>query len=114
MVKNSEILAVVGHNASNASLSAAPIYQNNKLVMVNPTSFANGISDVGDHIFRVVPTVSSSAKSLVQKFSKNNRKIAICYDSQAPDGVSFQQEFVANLLAQGLRQAPTVCDLNDP
>ena len=114
LVKNSEILAVVGHNASNASLIAAPIYQNNKLVMVNPTSFANGISDVGDHIFRVVPTVSSSAKSLVQKFSKNNRKIAICYDSQAPDGVSFQQEFVANLLAQGLRQAPTVCDLNDP
>ena len=114
LVKNSEILAVVGHNASNASLSAAPIYQNNKLVMVNPTSFANGISDVGDHICRVVPTVSSSAKSLVQKFSKNNRKIAICYDSQAPDGVSFQQEFVANLLAQGLRQAPTVCDLNDP
>ena len=114
LVKNSEILAVVGHNASNASLSAAPIYQNNKLVMVNPTSFANGISDVGDYIFRVVPNVSLSAKSLVKKFSKTNKKIAICYDSQAPDGVSFQQEFVVNLLAEGLRQAPTVCDLNDP
>jgi len=115
LVNTPEILAVVGHNASNASLSAAPIYQNNKLVMVNPTSFANGISDVGDHIFRVVPTVSSSAKSLVKKISKNNQKIAICYDSQAPDGVSFKQEFVANLLAEGLRkQAPTVCDLNAP
>lgn len=65
LVNNPDIIAVVGHNASNASLSAAPIYQSNKLVMVNPTSFANGLADIGNYIFRVVPTAQVAARSLV-------------------------------------------------
>lgn len=113
LVDNPEILAIVGHNASNASLPAAKIYQAGKLVMVNPTSFANGIPDVGDYIFRVVPNIRFTAQSLVSNVIKTHKKTAICYDSQAPDGVSFQQEFVAELLKQGGQLAPIVCDLSD-
>jgi len=114
LVNNTEIVAVVGHNASNASLSAAPTYQAGQLVMMNPTSFANGITDVGIYIFRVVPTVNITARSLVQRVQKQSKKIATCYDSLAPDGMSFYQEFTANLLATGHQLAATVCDLNDP
>ncbi|MFN5515895.1 MAG: ABC transporter substrate-binding protein [Cyanobacteriota bacterium] len=112
--QNPEILAVAGHNASNASIAAAPFYQKGRLVMVNPTSLANGVSDTGDYIFRVVPSIGSSAKALAQIVKQQSRKISICYDSQAPDSVSFQQEFVANLLANGKQPAATICDFSSP
>ena len=35
-VNNSEILAVIGHNSSNASIAAAPLYEQGNLVMVSP------------------------------------------------------------------------------
>jgi branched-chain amino acid transport system substrate-binding protein len=114
LVERKEILGVVGHNASSATLAAAPTYQAGGLVLVNPTSDANGITNVGDYIFRVIPNINTSAKSLVQQVKKENDKVAVCYDSQAPDGVSFYQEFTTSLLASGGQLAPIVCDLSDP
>jgi branched-chain amino acid transport system substrate-binding protein len=115
LTKDRSILAVIGHNASNASLEAAPIYQQEKLVMVTPTSFANNLSGFGSYIFRTVPNISVMAAPLAEyavKTGKNN--IAICYDSQAPDNISFKDEFVAALTAAGGKLVPTVCDFSIP
>jgi branched-chain amino acid transport system substrate-binding protein len=116
LVKDSRILAVVGHNASNASLVAAPIYQQGQLVMVTPTSFANNLSGFGSYIFRAVPTIRLMAEPLAQQVVGTARKtnIAVCYDSQAPDNVSFKDEFVAALVAKGGKLVPTVCDFSTP
>ncbi|AIE73145.1 MULTISPECIES: ABC transporter substrate-binding protein [unclassified Synechocystis] len=114
LVKQEQILGVVGHNASSATLGAAPTYEAGGLVLVNATSDANGITNVGDHIFRVIPQINTSAQTLVQQVSKDTKKVAVCYDSKAPDGVSFYQEFTTGLLAQGGQLAPTVCDLSEP
>ncbi|MBD2096505.1 amino acid ABC transporter substrate-binding protein [Trichocoleus sp. FACHB-591] len=116
LVKDSRILAVVGHNASNASLVAAPIYQQGQLVMVTPTSFANNLSGFGSYVFRAVPTTRLMAEPLAQYVVGTTRKtnIAVCYDSQAPDNVSFKDEFVAALVAQGGKLVPTVCDFSTP
>jgi len=65
LVGNGDILAVVGHNASNASLAAAPVYQQGGLVMVTPTSFANLLSNFGSYIFRTVPNLRSTVTPLV-------------------------------------------------
>lgn len=64
LVSDPQVLAVVGHNASNASLAAAPIYQQGKLVMVSPTSLANNLSGMGNYIFRTVPTSKIMAEAL--------------------------------------------------
>ena len=115
LTKDATILAVIGHNASNASLEAAPIYQQEKLVMVTPTSFANNLSGFGSYIFRTVPNISIMAAPLAEyavKAGKTN--IAICYDSQAPDNISFKDEFVAALTAAGGKLVPTVCDFSLP
>jgi branched-chain amino acid transport system substrate-binding protein len=115
LTKDPSILAVIGHNASNASLEAAPIYQQEKLVMVTPTSFANNLSGFGSYIFRTIPNISVMAAPLAEyavKTGKNN--IAICYDSQAPDNISFKDEFVASLTAAGGKLVPTVCDFSLP
>ena len=115
LTKDPTILAVIGHNASNASLEAAPIYQQEKLVMVTPTSFANNLSGFGSYIFRTVPNISIMAAPLAEyavKAGKTN--IAICYDSGAPDNISFKDEFVAALTAAGGKLVPTVCDFSVP
>lgn len=116
LTKEQNILAVIGHNASNASLEAAPIYQQEKLVMVTPTSFANNLSGFGSYIFRTVPNISLMAAPLAEYAVKTagQTNIAICYDSQAPDNISFKDEFVASLTAAGGKLVPTVCDFSLP
>ncbi|MEG4856590.1 ABC transporter substrate-binding protein [Microcoleus sp. K1-B6] len=116
LTKDPSILAVIGHNASNASLEAAPIYQQEKLVMVTPTSFANNLSGFGSYIFRTVPNISLMAAPLAEYIVKTERQtnIAVCYDSQAPDNISFKDEFVASLTAAGGKLVPTVCDFSLP
>lgn len=115
-VEDNKILAVVGHNASNASVAAAPIYQKGKLVMVTPTSFANDLSGFGDYIFRTVPHIRFMAARLAEYAVRTAQKrdIAVCYDSQAPDNVSFKDEFIAKLSDVGGRLVPMVCDVASP
>jgi branched-chain amino acid transport system substrate-binding protein len=116
LVKDRQVLGVVGHNASNASLAAAPIYQQEGLVMITPTSFANNLSGLGNYIFRIVPTTKVMAEALADYTVKTARKtkIAFCYDSQAFDTVSFKDEFVAAFVSKGGQLVPTVCDLSAP
>ena len=116
LVNDPKILAVVGHNASNASIAAAPTYQEKKLVMVTPTSFANNLSGFGSYIFRTVPAIQSMAAPLAEYMVKKAGKttVAICYDSQAPDNVSFKDEFVSSFSALGGKVVPTVCDFSTP
>lgn len=116
LVNDTRILAVVGHNASNASLAAAPIYQNGELVMITPTSFANGLSGFGSYIFRASPTIRFMGDPLAEYVVGTARKtsLAVCYDSQAPDNISFKNEFEAAFVSKGGRLIPTVCDFSAP
>lgn len=116
LVGNQDILAVVGHNASNASLAAAPVYQQGGLVMVTPTSFANLLSNFGSYIFRTVPNLRSTVAPLAAYMVEQQqlKTIAICYDSLSPDNVSFRDEFVAALVRLGGQQADTICDFASP
>lgn len=115
LVKDQQVLGVVGHNASNASLAAAPIYQQGGLVMISPTSFANNLSGVGNYVFRIVPTTNVMAQALADYVVKtaNKTKIAFCYDSQSPDTVSFKDEFLAAFVSKKGQLVPTVCDLSN-
>jgi branched-chain amino acid transport system substrate-binding protein len=98
-VKNADILAVVGHNSSDASLPASNIYQAGKLVMISPTSSSTKLTDRqdqtnGNYIYRTVISSHIIAETLAE-YAKNNEKskILICSDSQATDQ-SFVQAFI--------------------
>ncbi|MEH2386790.1 MAG: ABC transporter substrate-binding protein [Nostoc sp.] len=83
-VKDASILAVVGHNSSNASLSAAPVYEKDGLVMISPTSYAQNLTSIGNYIFRTAPNVKSIADSVsnyaITRAGKTN--FLICVDYQ--------------------------------
>lgn len=47
--------AIVGHSSSAASLAAAPVYNENRIVQLSPQSSATAYSDAGPYSFRLVP-----------------------------------------------------------
>lgn len=115
-VKNQEILAVVGHNSSDASVPASDIYQAGKLVMISPTSSSTKLTDRqdrtdGNYIFRTVISFTISADTLVEYAKINGKiKIVICSDSKAIDQ-SFEQAFVNSITNQGLHLInDVICD----
>jgi branched-chain amino acid transport system substrate-binding protein len=108
LVNQSDILAVVGSNTSDASLGAAPIYQHHELVMISPTTFNPAVAKVGDYIFRAVPTAQSMSAALVEylidQLSQQLAqppKMLICYDAAAPDNAVFRDAFLDTLIANG-------------
>lgn len=94
-VEDPQILAVVGHNASDASVAAAPVYETGKLVMVSPTSFSSRLSGIGKYIFRTAPSIRFVADPLSHYAIKTSQKkiLAICVDEKAEDNKSFRDEF---------------------
>ena len=112
-VKDSSILAVVGHNSSNSSIAAAPIYQQGGLVMISPSSTAQNLSGIGSYIFRTVPSNGSFAERLASYTIKTARKtnIAVCTDSKSIDTQSFRDEFIKGIVAGGGKVNSTNCDI---
>jgi branched-chain amino acid transport system substrate-binding protein len=116
LVRDRNILAVVGHNSSDASLVAAPIYQEGGLVMISPTSTATQLSSAGSYIFRSVPSNRLTAEPLAQYAIEilGKTHFAICYDSQVPSNLSFRDEFATAVIAKGATLVPTICDEASP
>ncbi|ODG99286.1 ABC transporter substrate-binding protein [Nostoc sp. KVJ20] len=115
-VTDTKILAVVGHNTSNASLSAAPIYQEGGLVMIAPTGFSESLSNFGSYIFRTFPPIGLSGDKLadymVRKSGKTN--IAICVDYKTIDNKYFEDKdkFSKVIKNAGGNINTTNCDLS--
>jgi branched-chain amino acid transport system substrate-binding protein len=114
LVADSSILAVVGHNSSEASFAAAPEYQKGNLVMISPTSKAKGIPEIGNYIFRTVPSYRVEGDVLanytIEKLNK--KKIAICDDSQAAYSQSLKADFMAAIQQSGGKIIDNDCDFS--
>lgn len=123
LVKDREVLAVVGHNASDVSTAAAEEYRD-KLVMISPTSFFADFPRLrkthqskSNYIFRTVPSLDKAIEHIVKyialSFTDERPKLLICYDSSAVNSKAhlqaFQQfEHQIDLLEQ------LDCDFNRP
>jgi branched-chain amino acid transport system substrate-binding protein len=108
--KYSSVLAVVGHNSSDASVKAGDVYKKGYLVMISPTSDADKLPN-DPPIFHTMPTL----KIVVNELSKNAKKagvtkIVICYDSQAQASGSFKDKFFEAFGKAGV--VGTDCDLS--
>jgi branched-chain amino acid transport system substrate-binding protein len=113
-VKDSSILAVVGHNSSDASIAAAPVYQQGGLVMISPTSVARNLSGSGSYIFRTTPSTRIIADTLARYAVSSARKtkIAICADSKDQATQSFKEEFTSAIFENGGKVTYIVCDFS--
>ncbi|WP_013325105.1 ABC transporter substrate-binding protein [Gloeothece verrucosa] len=116
LAKDSNILAVIGHGDTKGSLSAAPIYNAQGLVMITPSYGPAKLSQIGEYIFRGSPDSSVTAKALaeyiVQKAHIKN--IAICTDSSASASNTASKttinEFTQAISEAGGKVSNTVCN----
>lgn len=108
LVDNPQVLGVVGHHSSDATLAAGKIYDSGKLVAISPTSTAVKISNLSPYVFRTVPNDFMAARFLANYMidQLKKKKAVVFYNSQSDYSQSLKSEFTT---AVGL-QAGQVTD----
>ncbi|MFN3925821.1 MAG: ABC transporter substrate-binding protein [Pseudanabaenaceae cyanobacterium] len=114
LVSQPEVLGVVGHFSSDATLAAVPAYESGGLVMISPTSTSVQLSGKGKHIFRTVPsdrfTAQALARYMLQRLGKS--KAAVFFNGKSAYSNSLKNEFATALFADG-GQIVAELDLGD-
>ena len=103
LTDNKDILGVVGHFSSGVTLAAAPIYQAKGLVAISPTSTSVTISNMGDYIFRTVPSDRFAGNAIAQYTLErlNKTKAAVIYNSQSAYSKSLKDSFATDIANSG-------------
>ncbi|MEO8604061.1 MAG: ABC transporter substrate-binding protein [bacterium] len=95
LIKQNEVVAVVGEVASSRSLAAAPQCQSNHIPMLSPASTNPKVTEVGDYIFRacfIDPFQGSTmARFAVERL--HAKRIAILTDTKNDYSVGLTQFF---------------------
>ncbi len=82
LIKNDNVVAVIGEVASSNSKAGAPICQQNKIPMITPASTNPEVTAIGDYIFRVC-FIDPFQATVVSKFILNTlkmKKVALLKD----------------------------------
>ncbi|MFS8904942.1 ABC transporter substrate-binding protein [Synechococcus sp. O70.2] len=103
LVAQPEILGVIGHNTSDATLAAAEVYQPAGLAMISSTSTSTRISMLGDAIFRTVPSDQVAGTQLA-RYALNTlrlQRVAIFYNPNSAYSSSLRDAFASTLTSEG-------------
>lgn len=108
------VLGVVGHGTSDTSLIAAQIYQDRSLVMVAPVSSAVQLGQVGDYIFRTMPSDKQTANALKDYLLTriNKRRVAVFHNSGSRYSQSLKEEFENALGYSGVKDVRVVSEID--
>lgn len=103
LVKNSDILGVVGHFASDVTLAAGKVYQSGQLVAISPISTSVQLSGFGNYIFRTVPSdrFAGNALSRYMLTQLKSKKAAVFFNSSSNYSKSLKGEFTTALYGDG-------------
>ncbi|MGM3305228.1 ABC transporter substrate-binding protein [Anabaena sp. WFMT] len=103
LVKNSEVLGVIGPNTSDTTLAAGTVYNSGELVAISPTSTSVKISNFSRYVFRTVPSDFMAARNLANYMVKKlqKKKAVVFFNSQSNYSQSLKSEFVSSLALEG-------------
>jgi ABC-type branched-subunit amino acid transport system substrate-binding protein len=101
LVKNPELLGVVGHNSSDVTLAAGEVYNSKKLAVISPASTSVKLSNCPD-IFRTVPNDAFAATALAHYLRTNlqQKPVAVFYESKSEYSSSLKTEFTNYLKSE--------------
>jgi len=105
LTKKPEVLGVIGHKSSDASLAAAQVYEANGLVMISATSTSTALSTAGDHIFRTVPSDRFMGNALANHLLNQLqvKQIAIFYNASSAYSNALKESLTTELVTKGGR-----------
>ncbi|MGB3492008.1 MAG: ABC transporter substrate-binding protein [Elainellaceae cyanobacterium] len=103
LVDTPSVLGVIGHFGSETTLAASAIYEQGQLPVISPTSTSVKISEVGEYVFRTVPsdrfTASTLSRHLINDLSA--QQVAVYYNAESDYSQSLKNEFTTALYADG-------------
>ena len=97
LISKDEIVAIIGPTYSTQAFEVNPISQEASIPVIAPSNTAQGIPQIGDHIFRVSASVSEQAKYAVTAASgqgDNIEKVATIYDADDEFSKSEHEAFM--------------------
>ncbi|WP_416665922.1 ABC transporter substrate-binding protein [Egbenema bharatensis] len=107
LVQDQHVLAVVGHGTSRTSLAAAPIYQQNQLLMIAPTSTSTELAQVprgagGNFVFRTIPSDQFTGTTLARHaLAEGKNRAIVFFNSQSSYSKSLMEAFSTTLGLEG-------------
>jgi ABC-type branched-subunit amino acid transport system substrate-binding protein/serine/threonine protein kinase len=121
LIADSSILAVVGHGSSKTSIAVAPIYSQNQMVAIAPTSTSIELATVPrradgvNYFFRTIPSDQFTGTALARYMlnSMKKSKAAVFYNSKSSYSKSLQTAFSTTLILEGGQVVKEV-DLSEP
>ncbi|MCL1475071.1 ABC transporter substrate-binding protein [Argonema antarcticum] len=115
LVKNQEILGVVGPYASDVTLAAGTVYQSGQLVAISPISTSVKLSNFSRYVFRTVPSDYIAARALADYMltKLQQKNAAVFFNSQSSYSQSLKSEFVT-AVSLGGGQVSAEFDLSSP
>jgi branched-chain amino acid transport system substrate-binding protein len=115
LVKNPEVLGIVGPFSSDVTLAAGSVYQSGQLVAISPTSTSVKLSGFSPYVFRTVPSDYVAARSLANYMETKlqQKNAAVFFNSQSAYSQSLKAEFVT-AVSLGGGQVSSEFDLSKP
>ncbi|MEG4802451.1 ABC transporter substrate-binding protein [Microcoleus sp. ARI1-B5] len=121
LIADSSILAVVGHGTSKTSIAVAPIYSQNQMVAIAPTSTSIELATVPrradgvNYFFRTIPSDQFTGTALARYMLNSLKKstAAVFYNSKSSYSKSLQTAFSTTLILEGGQVVKEV-DLSEP
>ncbi|MBI2449575.1 penicillin-binding protein activator [Candidatus Pacearchaeota archaeon] len=97
LISSDKVNAIIGELCSGATLAAAPIAEQNNIVLISPGATSPDITSAGEYLFRTVPSDSFQGKFgaeiVYHRYGKRN--LAILYSNENYD-IGFNQVLKEN------------------
>ena len=102
LVKQKDIIAIIGHYSSPMTISAGEIYHKHKLVAISPTSTSTILSNFSKFVFKISPSDRIAAEALFEYLEKLGKpqKVAVAYVENNQYSESLKREFETLLPTQ--------------
>lgn len=115
LVKNSDVLGVIGHYASDVTIAAADTYDSGELVAISPVSTSVKLSRLSPYVFRTVPSDYVAARALADYMltELEQQNAAVFFNSESGYSQSLKSEFVT-AVSLGGGQVVSEFDLSEP
>ncbi|MEH1975715.1 MAG: ABC transporter substrate-binding protein [Nostoc sp.] len=103
LVNYKSVLGVIGHDSSDATQAALPIYKQAGIPIISSTSTANSLN--GRNFFRTIPSDAASGEKLAQ-YAQNSalKKVVIFYNPKSTYSNSLREEFTNKFKGQIFRK----------
>ena len=107
IVSSKDITGVIGHFSSGVSMTAAPVYNENKIIEISPSASHKDYSGIGDFIFRNNTVISTEAKAsidiAVNNFGKKNIGIISIKTDWGTGTAQVIKDLAAELEGEGVK-----------